>query len=1189
MGKKDKKKWMRRTSSKTFIILPSIFFFLLLLAVHPGLILSAHAQETWVSIGPFGTPQTNKDVYGGQVNALIVDPTNSAILYVGASEGGVWKSSNGGNTWKSITDGQLVRELPVPSAPLRGTQSIGALALDPDNPKILYAGTGDPNPGGPFLGDSLGVFRSIDGGTSWQVAGANLNQPGNSSMTTAMVFKIVVRRGTPNTVIAATDFGLFEYPDDGTDTWKKLTNANNGVPDSGPVCDMVNDVQIYVAFQGKGIFRSVPSIGEPKFIQLTSGLPASGFGRIALAISASQPNILYAGFDAAGEFGRRVYRLFRTLDGGDNWTELPLPPSDGQLNFNNVIAVDPGNAGTVYIGQINLWRAIDGGLKGGFNDYKSTPPVTGNSWTNLSCCMSDPNPFRRGLDHHGDLHAIAFDPSNSRVIYTGSDGGVTKGVINDVGVVTWQSLTAGLAIGQYGTIGLSPRNFNAVVGGLWHNGNTITENGGIAFTQVGGGDGFQAKIDAGSVEGKPIVYYNCNAFGGGAICRARIDLGHIVPLIKQEVIWSDPSTLAYWSDPYRPGHLLRVQSSGATSNPGKLLLTTNAASAPKEDIDKETSWSLLEPPGKSGNTVTVAFKRPQSVDEKPVYYLGTDTGEVWRGSPDAGWSKIYNGPGPAINGIGPDPNDPNRVFIVFAGNTGSGRVAEIVLGPSGGAIVTFIDHAFNTDGIEVRRLYNVVVDPLLADTLYVGTDQGIFRGQELSLGIWEFSRSPGVPHVDVTDLAIHDSTGGPSGVVRAGTYGRGIFELQRPSFISTLVALSVQAAEVGRGTATPSLPVTILINGLTQLISEETPFNANLPPGSPITLVAPGAIQVGSERFDFVEWKVSGIQPSPQPTIALSPSPSQITISPNQNTTAIAYYKLIGPPVNVLSVQATQVGEEGTSRLVSAKIKVAGPIVVVTQETPFETFVQKNSFYSQVTLVAPLKIRDGNEVLEFVGWAVSGVPAGDGGKVTFAVNHNITAVASYEKAAIILSVAGDTFISARSPERFANFGNEEKLSIIRGVFGFDGNFQDFQGTLIRFDLSGIPEEVEIVKAELFLLHSNEEREIISVHRMVKDWKELEASWFEPCQGCEPWWPGWSTSSPKNYAKQGTDSQLVTKNIGWVAWDVTRDVKLFLSGTQNAGWFLKSFAPMGVDQTSVDFLSRKHPNPDFRPYLKIDVR
>ena len=94
--------------------------------------------------------------------------------------------------------------------------------------------------------------------------------------------------------------------------------------------------------------------------------------------------LVYAGFDANG-----TYRLFVTKDGGDSSSELPSPPSDGQLGFNNVITVGPYNSDEVYIRQIAFWRSFDGGTKGGRNDYHVSPPVESNSWTVLGCCLSD--------------------------------------------------------------------------------------------------------------------------------------------------------------------------------------------------------------------------------------------------------------------------------------------------------------------------------------------------------------------------------------------------------------------------------------------------------------------------------------------------------------------------------------------------------------------------------------------------------------------------------------------------------------------------------------------------------------------------------------------------------------------------------------------------------------------------------
>jgi len=294
---------------------------------------------------------------------------------------------------------------------------------------------------------------------------------------------MIVIPGRPAVVFAATDRGLFSYKEDGRDCWTKLTL---GLPVSGNAIDFVVDPYqgaLYVAFSSQGIFKSTDLTGV-QWKALGGCLPTSGFGRIALAFGGrrglgfSQPlPLVYAGFDANG-----TYRLFVTKDGGDSWSELPSPPSDGQLGFNNVITVGPYNSDEVYIGQIAFWRSFDGGTKGGRNDYHVSPPVESNSWTVLGCCLSDSNPFRKNLDLHGDLHAIEFapygsfvpSPSQIQIVFVASDGGITKGSFDSTGMVSWEPLTKGLAVGQADTIGLPPVLPSVTVAGYWHNGDILT-------------------------------------------------------------------------------------------------------------------------------------------------------------------------------------------------------------------------------------------------------------------------------------------------------------------------------------------------------------------------------------------------------------------------------------------------------------------------------------------------------------------------------------------------------------------------------------------------------------------------------------------------------------------------------------------------------------------------------------------
>src|SRR5207245_5319352 len=115
-------------------------------------------QESWVPIGTFGIPLSNNDVISGQLNTLAVHPRNANVLYVGASEGGLWKSIDGGGSWSPMTDTQVIRT--VAGSQRRGTLSIGSIAVNRDNPDSIYIGTGDPNQAEGVVGAALGVFRS---------------------------------------------------------------------------------------------------------------------------------------------------------------------------------------------------------------------------------------------------------------------------------------------------------------------------------------------------------------------------------------------------------------------------------------------------------------------------------------------------------------------------------------------------------------------------------------------------------------------------------------------------------------------------------------------------------------------------------------------------------------------------------------------------------------------------------------------------------------------------------------------------------------------------------------------------------------------------------------------------------------------------------------------------------------------
>ncbi len=814
--------------------------------------------EEWVSVGPRGIALPNNDVISGQVNAIAIHPTDANTLYIGASEGGVWKTSNGGGTWTPLTDFQLARLLPT--GVRRGTTSIGSIAIDPTRPNIVYAGTGDPNIAISLFGPGLGVFRSVDAGQNWVPTGATFKRAGcqNEAMSQAVVNRILVRPGIPTMVFAATNIGLFSYRDDGSDCWRQLTQ---GLPGFGNAIDLVVDNfegSLYVAFSGQGIFRS-QSTNTTAWTKLTQGLPPSGFRRIALAFAGrrgfgfSMPSRrLYAGFEIGS-----TYHLFHTTNGGDAWTELPSPPSDGQLGFNNALAVGTYDGDEVYIGQVALWRATDGGRTGGLNNFRVDPPIVDKSWNNLSCCLSDSNPFRRGLHLHADVHDIVFapygsfipSPSEVQIVFVATDGGVTKGSIDFEGVVTWKSLTNGLAIGQCGSFGLHPDNTFESVCGLWHNGNALLNSMTGVAVPVGGGDGFNATIDAAT---PTTVYVNCNAGFDGNICRAiRKPTG-----FTQQRIWTAQGGSKHISDPYRPGHLLHLQ--------GGLLFRTTAGNTVSESdlLNGPNAWTLIEPPGKSGKTTTMAF-RSWVLEEQPVYYIGTDSGQIWRGSPEAGWLKLCDC-GAKVNGISPDLFRNERIYAVFNSQTSPGRIKLLTRQGNGSWVAEDIDTTFNPT-LQVKVLTSVAakpVPPFIKDTtVYVGTDQGVYRGH-LDAGGWSWTRAVGVPNVIVTDLKVHQSARffDLSRIVRASTYGRGIYEL-RPSqgpVIASASVVAIHAMRVGEDGAPPSLTISVQANTTRERGTRETPFELARFPDMEMTLEAPAEVQDHDATLSFVGWVIDG-------------------------------------------------------------------------------------------------------------------------------------------------------------------------------------------------------------------------------------------------------------------------------------------------------------------------------------------
>ncbi len=309
----------------------------------PGAIPSQRVQVTtsaagWAALGPSAISDAVHSA--GRVMTVAIDPTNSNTIYAGAAQGGVWKTLSGGADWTPLTDAEC-------------SLAMGALAVDPITPSIVYAGTGEMDIGyDSYYG--CGVLRSTDGGVTWtQLGGAIFDTPtGGASVGKIVVDAATAGSASSSTVFAATSFGLYKSTNSGV-TWSQLLSAwvtdiiqdpfNRAVLFAAVGCPVAPCPPYSLA---NGVYQSVD--GGATWSQLSGGFPSSNVGRIQLAISVSSPSTLYAAVQDASvaNFGH-LLGLFKSTDAGATWTIIGAGGLSGLCRnqgwFNLVVHGDAQN------------------------------------------------------------------------------------------------------------------------------------------------------------------------------------------------------------------------------------------------------------------------------------------------------------------------------------------------------------------------------------------------------------------------------------------------------------------------------------------------------------------------------------------------------------------------------------------------------------------------------------------------------------------------------------------------------------------------------------------------------------------------------------------------------------------------------------------------------------------------------
>src|SRR5579859_204175 len=459
---------------------------------------------TWTEIGPLPIPngQTSPifDPAGefpvsGRVTAIAVHPSNSNILYVGAAQGGVYRSLDGGVTWTPLMDSAL-------------SLAIGAIAISPSQPSTIYVGTGEANlSGDSFFG--VGVYRIDNADTSPVLVGPlNKDSLSNDVMTGRAISQILVHPADPNTIFVSTTSGigglsgspfnilpsrgLFRSTNAagpaGSVTFTKLTVAtaaggNRSITDIA--MDPSNPNNIVAAVFGAaaagdgGYYLSTNALAvTPTFTQ-TLVLNA-----VAMKFAINKVGSVVTVLAGSGDGGGASGRLRRSVDGGATWSAT-IPSANGycggQCFYDANIAMNPGNANIIFTGGPGNPRIL----------RKSTDGAV--SFSNVGTMV------------HADTHAIVFDPSNTTVMYTGDDGGIFKST--DSGN-TWTSLNnSTFRATQFQSLSLHPRDREFMIGGTQDNGTEFRKPD-SSWTRADFGDGGFALVDQNASDTTTVTMYH---------------------------------------------------------------------------------------------------------------------------------------------------------------------------------------------------------------------------------------------------------------------------------------------------------------------------------------------------------------------------------------------------------------------------------------------------------------------------------------------------------------------------------------------------------------------------------------------------------------------------------------------------------------------------------------------------------
>jgi photosystem II stability/assembly factor-like uncharacterized protein len=698
------------------------------------------AQTAKLTSSFFGSMQAREigpAIMSGRITTLDAFNEDPRIVYVGAASGGLWKSINGGTTFKEVFKDHV--------------QTIGAVAINQKNKENVWVGTGESRTRN-SISVGNGIYKTTNGGEKWEHLGLEK---------TDHISKIIINpENTDEVYVAALggvwapneDRGVFKTTDGGK-SWSKILYVNEGTGCADLAMDPLNPKILYAAmwdFQrkpysfrsggpGSGLFRTIDGGKNWERVNVTSD--SGELGRIAVAFSPISPNIIYALIES------KKTGLYRSTDSGKTW-ELRTTSqviADRPFYFSYIVP-DPVDTNRIYKPGFTLNVSVDGGYSFSY-------------------------PFVEGGNVHGDHHALWINPKNNSQMYLGTDGGLY--ISYDKGN-TWNH-AQNLPISQFYHIAVDNEKPYNVYGGLQDNGSWVAPSEGIGgisncdWQSVGYGDGFNVMPDPSD---KNIIYWQ---YQGGNLMRFHKNTGEIKeikpfsdnPDEKLRFNWDTPiafsttnSGVLYVGSQY----LYRTKKRGDSWEKISPDLTTNDPEKQKQ----EESGGLTIDNSTAENHCTI-YTISESPKDSKIIWAGTDDGNLQVTSNDGkSWNNVTdNIPGLPKNTwcakVQASNHDAGTAYVVFDGHRNGDKNVYVYKTTNLGESWT----SLATESIETFAR-TITEDFVYPNLLFLGTEYGLYVSID---GGKEWVRFEGkVPKVPIYEMVIHPTE---NDLVIA-THGRGV-------------------------------------------------------------------------------------------------------------------------------------------------------------------------------------------------------------------------------------------------------------------------------------------------------------------------------------------------------------------------------------------------------------------------------